>query len=257
MCFCALFTVRVRNVTIQKKKKKELLGRNLSRLRFRMYMVWNAQKCGQHVCMALVMIEHPGRAFKKVLQVRCDSAMPCATVQSCVQTPLDNSHIERSPATLLTKDSANTVGSMAPYCLSWMVHVWHGHWEFLQSIFNSTSKPLNLQSPTPLLSNNSFQKKEYNQLSQISTTPYMFFLSQVISFVVAELTQSTAPVVLPYQILIVYNAQGQITLKKGCGQVHQPPKWRQNTWCHWCSLGIEHMPSNWAPGTKLTPFQLK
>jgi hypothetical protein len=30
--------------------------------------------------MALVMIEHPGRAFKKVLQVRCDSAMPCATV---------------------------------------------------------------------------------------------------------------------------------------------------------------------------------
>lgn len=64
----------------KKKKKKEPLGRSLSGLRFRMYMVWNAQKCGQHVCMALVMIEHPGRAFKKVLQVRCDSAMPCATV---------------------------------------------------------------------------------------------------------------------------------------------------------------------------------
>jgi hypothetical protein len=60
-----------------KNKKKEPLGRNLSWLRFRMYMVWNAQRCGQHVCMTLVMIEHPALQFKE----RCDSAMPCATVQ--------------------------------------------------------------------------------------------------------------------------------------------------------------------------------
>jgi hypothetical protein len=64
------------------KKKKEPLGRFLSRLRFRMYMVWNAQKCGQCVCTTLVISEHPACTPKKVLQGRCYSTMPCATVFS-------------------------------------------------------------------------------------------------------------------------------------------------------------------------------
>jgi hypothetical protein len=39
------------------------------------------------------MIEHLARAFKNVLQERCDSAMPCATVASTLGGPMKPGYI--------------------------------------------------------------------------------------------------------------------------------------------------------------------